>query len=581
MVWQSLRTQLEMQWNMNIRTLLLLLAAALLQCFAVPCCFGQRTSPLQHYWEVSPDFGDIWTKRLPPRLILFDVKKLDSAEVQERVYVAQMICREYQNPNFKQKELALELLLARLKKNEEPMQVRRAMISAAALLDDGKNAATLWESSDSDHLSRAIVERAITKWQSPIALESWRKRLTDPLARPADIALAVEGLTALGNQQDNELLLNLLKGNATTKTNRHLASVALGQLNQDGLNALAQEVLDSDVDQRHLLVANLLAKHSGDKTLEQLRSVFNNGSNVAQYAAAKALVANFPKEAREYAPQMVAHADSPMRVLVLNLLDKLSDEPSLRLQSQLLSDRNRDIRRLAGSQLIRKANEGQRALVDQFITEHINAEPWTGIEQALVMAVSLQDRQRCAKLVELLEHPRPEVNMHAGWALMELAQDPAILASIEPHVEKATDFLVANGVRPPMYKTDTIRLSFLFEAFGRNKYEPMHKLLMKYVPKNDFKLGFASRASAIWALGQLNTGTDNQSLRKALFERIADLSPYMPEDELVRFCCIIALGEMGFSDSLPTLNKFNEGKPFPIGYACDWAIEQIEKINRK
>ena len=72
-----------------------------------------------------------------------------------------------------------------------------------------------------------------------------------------------------------------------------------------------------------------------------------------------------------------------------------------------------------------------------------------------------------------------------------------------------------------------------------------------------------------------------KALRQALFERIADLSPFMPEDELVRFACILALGEMGFEDSLPTLERFNEGKPFPIGYACDWATEQITKAPAK
>jgi HEAT repeat protein len=360
-----------------------------------------------------------------------------------------------------------------------------------------------------------------------------------------------------------------------------LAAIALGQLNQDGLNELAQQVLDSDIEQRHLLAAEMLAKHTGDKTSAQLRIIFNDGANVAQFVAARSLVAHFPEVAREIAPQMVEHADNLIRNLALNLLGNLSDEASLRLQAKLLNDRNIDIRRQAGAQLASKATDGQRTLVDGFITEHLNGEPWPGIEQAIIMVVSLQERTRCTKLVELLEHPRPEVNMCAGWALMELAQDSAILASIEPHVEKATDFLVANGVQPPLYKTDTIRLSFLFEAFGRNKYEPMQKLLMKYVPKNNYKLGYPSRASAIWALGQLNKGKDNKALREALFERIADMSPVMPEDQLVRFCCMLALGEMGFADSLPTLKKFYEGIPSPIGYACAWATEQIEKANQK
>lgn len=570
-----------MHLKMNTRTLLLMWIVLLSQSYLVQPIFGQRTKPLQHYWEVDPEFGEIWGPRPTARVIRFDANSLNSPQMQERVRVARMISREYENPNFKQKELALELLLARLKGNEEAIQAKHAMLSTATLLDDGTHAATLWQAAQSDPLSRSTVERALIRWKSPVAVEAWRKRIVDPLAIPREIATAIDGLAVVGGKEDNAALTGLLRGHATTPTNRHLAAVALGQLNKDGLNELAEKVLGTDLDQRHLLAVKLLAQHSGDSTLAQLRTIFKDGSNVAQFAAAQLLVARFPQAAREYAPQMIAHVDSTVRKLALELLEPLSDEDSLRLQAKLMNDRNIDIRRLAGTQLVRKAKEGQRKLVDEFIDEHINSEPWPGIEQATLMAVSLEERNRCPKLLELIEHPRPEVNMHAGWALMELAQDPAILASIVPHVEKATQFMEANGVRPPLYKTDTIRISFLLEAFGRNKYEPVQDLLMRYVPKNSFKLGFPSRASAVWALGQLNKGKDNQSLRSALFERIADLAPFMPEDEVVRFGCILALGAMEFEDSLPTLNKFNEGKPFPIGYACDWAIEQITKAHPK
>ena len=105
-------------------------------------------------------------------------------------------------------------------------------------------------------------------------------------------------------QQDNEALISLLKGNATTVTNRLLAAVALGQLNKDGLNELSQQVLGSDLDQHHLLAAKLLSQHTGDTTLAQLQTIFKDGSNVAQFTAAQSLVANFPKVAREYAAQM-------------------------------------------------------------------------------------------------------------------------------------------------------------------------------------------------------------------------------------------------------------------------------------
>ncbi len=574
---------------MKIRTLLLMSFVMLSQSFFIQCSFGQRTKPLEHFWEVEPDFGDIWDVDPTDRVIHFDVNSLNSAEVQERIHVAQMICREYKNPSFKQKELATELLLARLKGNEEVIQSRRAMISAATLLDDGANAASLWQAAQSDAMSRSTVERALVKWKSPVAVETWRKRIADPLAKPADIAIAIQGLGSVGGKADNEALLALLKGNATTVINRHLAAVALGKLNSDGLNELAQAVLDSDLDQRHLLAASLLAQHTGtstgsdtgSRTVAQLRTVFEEGPDVAQFASAQALVAHYPEVAVKYASQMIAHGDSTMRILALEFLDFKSDEASLRLQAKLLSDRNVKIRRLAGVQLVKKAAGGQRALVDELITAMVNGESWQGIEQAIIMIVNLQDHSRCARLVEILEHPRPEVNTYAGWALMELAQDSAILASIEPHVEKATKHLLDKGVSPPVDRTDTIRLSYLFEAFGRNRYEPMQKLLMNYVPKNSFKLGIVSRASAIWALGQINKGKDDQALRQALFERIADMSPIMPEDQLVRFSCILALGKMGFADSLPTLHKFNEGKTNPIGCACDWAIEQITNANHQ
>ena len=570
-----------MQMKMKIRIQLFLSAVLLSQVCFVQVCFGQRTKPLQHFWEISPDFGDIWSHPTTEQMVRFDVESLSSAQLQDRVRVAQMICREHNNPNFKQKARALELLNAHVTDTDAPIQLRRAIISAATLLDDGKHAAKLWEAAQADALMRSTVERGLIRWKCSIAIEAWRKRLSDPFAKPADIAMAIDGLAVIGGSEDTGRLQELLRSNTTTVINRHLSAIALGQLRREGLNDLAQQVIDSDVEHRHLLAAQILRQHMGDKTLAQLRVIFREGSNEAQFVAAQAMCDHFPDVAREYAAQMVAHADNTLRMLALNLLDKLSDEASLRLQAKLLNDRNMDIRRLAGNQLVKKAIEGQRPLIDEFISEHLSAEPWPGIEQAIIMTVNLQDRSRCKRMVELLEHTRPEVNMYAGWAVMELVQDEAILASIETHVEKATAFLVENGVRPPLYASDTIRLSFLFEAFGRNKYEPMHQLLMKYVPKNDFKLGYPSRASAIWALGQLNKGKDNRALREALFERIADLAPVMPEDQLVRFGCILALGEMGFADSLPTLKKFNEGIPYPIGYACTWATEQVEKANPK
>ncbi len=47
-------------------------------------------------------------------------------------------------------------------------------------------------------------------------------------------------------------------------------------------------------------------------------------------------------------------------------------------------------------------------------------------------------------------------------------------------------------------------------------------MLMRYVPKDGYKMGTTTRASAIWALGQINEGKDNRELRRLLQERLAD-----------------------------------------------------------
>ena len=101
---------LKMRLKMKKDKILFLSILFFSQSCAVQCCFAQQTKPLQHFWEVSPDFGDIWKVELPERVIHFNVESLISTQEQERIEVARMICREYKNSNFKAKARALELI---------------------------------------------------------------------------------------------------------------------------------------------------------------------------------------------------------------------------------------------------------------------------------------------------------------------------------------------------------------------------------------------------------------------------------------------------------------------------------------
>ncbi len=287
---------------------------------------------------------------------------------------------------------------------------------------------------------------------------------------------------------------------------------------------------------------------------------------------------SFPDAAKELAPEFAKHPDTAIRHIAIEVFNRFEDADSIRQQAALLSDKNIDVRRTAGKNLIDKAMNGQRTLVDECVTEHLNGEPWTGIEQAIIVAVHLQDQSRCGRFVELLKHPNDQVHMTAGWALMEIAEDTAIIEQLHRFAEELTQYIAANALTSPLSTQEMIRLSYIFELFGRKRYAPAESILMKYVPKDGYKMGVTTRASAIWALGQINDGKDNPKLRQLLQERLADTPP-PPEDYLVRYACALALGEMAFEDCRANLREFREPLPAPLGYACDWALAEIAKAH--
>ena len=543
---------------------------------------GQQTQFLQHLWEVDPKLGDgdIWAIKPANRTIQFTVESLKSPFAKDRLETAQKICLEHQNPNFRQHEQAIGLLIERLKSGEENLQARRAMFAAVVALGNATHADVLWSIAKSDSAILSLVEKNLVRWKSSAALTNWRQRLLEPNAKPTELATALEGLAAVGNSEDRIALQTLIRDSRISIPNKYLAASALGSLIAEGLNEFAQQVLDSNLEQRHLIASQLLKSHSGVKTEMQLQQILRDGTASAQLVAFRSMTERMPDVALKLAKEVTTRSDPGLRTIAIEHLQKYSDDESLQTQSALLKDRHPDVRKLVAKHLIAKAKQGQRAKVDEFVSEHLNSEFWTAIEQAIVVTVALQDRRHCKTLLSLLEHPRREVNMLAGWALMELAEESDVFAGMLEHAEKMTAVLKSNNA-VPITTTDQIRLSYIHQAFGKNRYRPATEMLLKYIPKSGHQFGPVARASAIWALGKLNKGVNNKSLLTSLYGRITDLNPLNPEDPLVRFACNLAVGEMASLASRETIEKFNEGLPTPLGYAAHWALSQIDQAAAK
>ncbi|MFN7736264.1 MAG: hypothetical protein ACK5O8_09100 [Pirellula sp.] len=539
---------------------------------------AQPPQPLQHAWELSPNFGDVWSMTKPARSYFVNVENLDSSDTELRLITAQLICLNHDKDGFKGGDRAIELLMARLKSNSEPLLVRRVMVSAVCLLDDGTHAASLWEIARDDMDMRATVARALAKWKKPIALEYWRERVRSPATNSFDLAFALEGLASVGTAEDRQSLVSCMRSNTVSESNRVLASLALGATNASGMNVLAEELLASELVDRYTLAANLLRHHSDEESLSKLLVIMNSGPNTARRIVAEAIAAHFPQKAIELAPGWTTDSDNNLRRLALVVLKGINSTEATKLQATLLGDTNVEVRNLAREQLLGIAQGDMRSVVDACVSEQLESSNWRGIEQSVILSTQLRDQSRCDTFVRLLDHPQAEVYMHAGWGLMELADTPEILERIQKYCEPITDQL-EQGTKIGE-KAETIRLSFLLETLGKNHVSSAVPMLKRYIPKQDFRMGNLSRASAIWALGKIEKDTDDPALRGQLRERIQDLASMTPENYLVGYACMLALGEFGYKDSRETLVKTGAMRPNPLGYAVEWAVEKIDQAGK-
>jgi len=543
--------------------------------------FGQETKWLQHRWEIDPPLGDIWEDMLILQNILFDVEQLKSRFAEERLSIAQNLCREYGNPKLKKKERALELLLEGVQNRDEQVQVRRAMISALSLLDDGSHAELIWSQAKDDSVVRPNVEKQLIRWKSPIAIDVWRKRIADNNATPTDLATALEGIAVVGSVEDQPIVQAIVLSRNSSMANKFLAARALGSLATDGMNEFAQKVMDSNMEQRHLIAAHLLKRHSGDTTAKQMRQILSEGAASAQLVAFQAFSESMPDISKEFGKQMTSHSDPGLRTIALQLLQRYADDESLKIQGQLLCDPHPNVRNLVLKNLLEKAGKGQRALVDRCLLQHFASEEWTGLEKGIALAVGLQDRSHCKTFLRLLDHPRPEVNMMASWALMELGDEAETLAGMLKHAEKMVEDLKSSTNTTEYSDTDQIRLSYLNEGFGKNRYMAAEPILLLHIPKGGHRFANTSRSSAIWALGKLNKGKVNPELLTSLNGRVSDVDVILPEDYLVRFSCFLALGEMANPESRKIIELYGEGSATPNGIAANWALSEIDKASKE
>lgn len=564
-------------WNQPMRQFLLVALWALLALFPSGPVRGQNTLPLQHLWEVQPNLGDIWAASGQGNSAAIEFNDLLSDLPRVRLDTARLICMNAERPGFGDKGKAIERILAALKRSDESILTKRTMISAACLLDNGTYAQQIWDLSREDTVADQQVQQSLIRWKNPIALEQWRSAIRDLSLPASQLRLAIEGIGACGTSEDRKVLAELLESESTPIDLRLLAAPTLGKLQTSGLTSMARKYLESSLPDRDLVAVSLLNQHSDDESLALVRTVHDTGSSPAKRIAATFLAERSQKIAEELATAWLNDPDSHFRNLALQVAAAGDSMKAIQVAQAMLRDDEDSLRKAARRNLLELASE-HRENIDAVIKQELHGNDWRSIEQSIILLAELKDSSLCEQLIDLLDHPKAEVHMHAAWALRDLSEKDPTLERIFNKAIALTDSL-ENGTKT-FGKSEAIMLSLLLETFGRHAYDPAYEMLTRYIPKNDYKMGNLSRASAIWSIGQIKKTVDDPDLRAALRERIKDLPPEKPENYLVRFNCILALGEFGFKDSQEVIEQYSGSPPNPLGHAGVWAKEQIKKSGK-
>lgn len=553
------------------------------QALAVSLCFGpmawtQSPTELEHVWERDPKLNVRWVVNVPRRTPKLNLDHFDSASVLTR-FEAARAALELSSLDVAPSSQVLERILIALELGESHLRTRQMLISAAAALLDPKNAQRLWAFAEKDAESRVIIEDSLIRIQSPVALEYWRSVLQSNSSPPNKVALALDGIAACGQASDSDLLRSYIKKSKGSSPLLMRAAKALGQVSTSGQLDLAQQLIESQYEQRFYLAALVLTRHQGEETASTLRSILKQGSSIAKHHAFKTLIKIDQISARQFADSLAADNDQEIRQTVVSFLQTFKDRSSFLLLSKRLADEIPTIRRQVRKELLLRSEAPEfRSLVDKIISQAIAAPQFEAAEQAVILIVELSDKTRENDLLKLLEHPKPEVNIRAAWALSLLVNDPKILEAMLKHAQGWTDQVMSPSAPIPRLETDEQRIAFLLEAFGSQQFQEADALLRLYIPKADGlkRLPSRTRLSGIWAIGKLYTNRPDESIRMQLEERVNDMAPVIPELLEIRFVSAIALGRMRDKAASETLSKYLVEPGDTLHEACSWSLSQFE-----
>jgi len=433
-----------------------------------------------------------------------------------------------------------------------------------------------------------IVEPTFAKWGTTGAVEVWRARIEQFQSKQHKssslIRLAIAGLGEIGNDADRQSLVAIAKDTEQNAVLRIAAARSVtGTLAQPELEIAEQLTASNKVADQ--LIAALLASpvpndEHRDRCLAVITKLVNSKHATVHAIAFEALAKWNPAAVLGFGQQAMNHFHFQVRGAYAKSLNQLIAADNVVELAAFLNDPHPQIRvQVREWLLIASKTEELLPGVISAMQSAIVSDHWRMQEQAMHIAVALDQKQVAVDIVKLLRSQRNEIIATSGWALRRLAVTEA-LASI---LEYCTSLKVAfEGEKLDYDATFATNEQFahLFQMFGEMKYAEAMPLMHRFIRKNAL-IRYRVRASAVWAAGLIYEGDlyGDPSLEKVLLERLNDDAPMPPEDNLVKRMACVSLARMGSNgeETINSLWKYHRRtRPFgTLRDGTEYALKQL------
>lgn len=453
---------------------------------------------------------------------------------------------------------------------------RFAAARALIVLESRDSAAKLFEAGLSHGADlRQLVEPAVAKWEFVPAREVWKKRLDDARTFPRDLLLALGGL---GQAQDAGALAAITKLALDVRQPLQIrleAARVAGQITDSGLESdaakLARDRRTNPLINR-LCAIRFLGRHTSESARLLLLELAKDSNPSVAAAAMNQLNEIDPEMLLPLTESAMKNADPHVREAGAKTYLKVPTPARMKPLVQLLNDDHPSVRGLVAEELYRLAEKPElKELILAEAMPILAGDRWQGQVQATLLLGMLEHKDAAARFVELLESPRVDVMTTAAWGLRKVAE-PKTIDAILDRIRRQTVELLTRAAR----ESDQ-QVAHLFEACGKMRVKDAEPLMLPFVPKDTNRATDVSRSAAIWALGQINLGTPNESLANELIDRIRDDAIRPPESLLVKQMSIVALVRMkatSQSEALKrTLPVHQPGSALDV--AVRWAVKEL------